>query len=226
MKRRYKAETYWNFIKKLEDGFSYKDAARELGVNKNTAYAWKKGSLPHSIRNTRLDLLAETNEKIRRSKLGSKNPMWKGDNVSAKGSRSRAREKFCCPTGKEIHHKDGNPYNNNSSNIMFVTRKEHMNLDGRINNLKRGGDFKYAEIVEAFLTQDHFLVEVIFHGVVIDSQNIVSCLNRFLRKKNLYKHLKAIERQNRVFLENKAEILNKHLLDLVKQRDKKREKKK
>jgi hypothetical protein len=63
---------------------------------------------------------------------GETHPNWKGDNVSAFAGRCRARRRYKRTDGKEIHHKDGNPLNNVPENIMLVTRKEHMNIDGRM----------------------------------------------------------------------------------------------
>jgi hypothetical protein len=69
---------------------------------------------------------------IANSKMGSKNPNWKGDNVKLKRSGNlRASRHIPCPKGYERHHIDGNPLNNDLSNIAIVTRKEHMILDGR-----------------------------------------------------------------------------------------------
>lgn len=76
-----------------------------------------------------------TRKKIAEAKLGEKNPMWKGDLVGKDAAGSRARRKFKSQKGKEIHHLDGNPLNNNPENIVFVTRKEHMILDGRMEAL-------------------------------------------------------------------------------------------
>ena len=79
--------------------------------------------------------------KMRESKIGKKNPMWgrredkapnwKGKNVSAKVSRQRARRKYKPPKGIDIHHIDGNPLNNEPSNLKMVTRKKHFGIDRR-----------------------------------------------------------------------------------------------
>src|SRR5215831_6336561 len=62
-------------------------------------------------------------------------------------ARGRARSRFSVPSNcqrcgiertqfnlvrLEIHHKDGNPTNNDPSNIEFLCRKCHMITDGRI----------------------------------------------------------------------------------------------
>lgn len=63
---------------------------------------------------------------------GEKAPCWKGDKATQNAGRIRARKLFKCPKGKEIHHIDGNDLNNTPENILFLTRKEHMLLDGRL----------------------------------------------------------------------------------------------
>lgn len=77
----------------------------------------------------------ETIEKMRLSKIGSKNPMWKGNKASKYSAMERARRKYSPPEDCEIHHIDGNPFNNSPSNIKFVTRKQHMIEDGRMEAL-------------------------------------------------------------------------------------------
>lgn len=67
---------------------------------------------------------------------GEGNPNWKGDNIAVITGRHRAISMYPCPKGKERHHIDGNTKNNAPNNILFLTRKEHMLLDGRIKNLK------------------------------------------------------------------------------------------
>jgi len=79
----------------------------------------------------------EARQKMRLMRLGEKNPNWKGNNVKEMEGRARARRWFNCPKGSEIHHIDGNPLNNDPSNIEFLTRKDHMTTDGRLNELKK-----------------------------------------------------------------------------------------
>ena len=59
-------------------------------------------------------------------------------NASAAAGRIRARVKFPCPEGYEHHHIDGNPMNNEPSNIAICTRREHMETDGRMESLRQG----------------------------------------------------------------------------------------
>lgn len=70
------------------------------------------------------------------SKIGKNNPMWKGDAARSVSGYSRANRKFTPSPNMEIHHIDGNPLNNDPRNILFVTRSEHMHLDGRVKNLR------------------------------------------------------------------------------------------
>ena len=74
-------------------------------------------------------------------KRESKNPMWHGDKAEPHAGRLRAIRKFPCPKGLERHHKDGNSLNNKSENIEFVTRKQHMIIDGRMKKRDEKGRF-------------------------------------------------------------------------------------
>lgn len=77
----------------------------------------------------------EAKQRMSLSKIGVKNPRWKGDNTSQEAGRKRARRRYKAPEGKQIHHIDGNALNNDPSNIQFVTPKEHVHIDGRIEDL-------------------------------------------------------------------------------------------
>ena len=78
---------------------------------------------------------AETIEKMRISALGSKNPMWKGDEATDETIRQRLIRAMPVPKGYDRHHIDGNVRNNDSSNILVQTRREHMIKDGRMKKL-------------------------------------------------------------------------------------------
>jgi hypothetical protein len=73
--------------------------------------------------------------------LGSNNGMWKGNKATPTSARARARRYFGKIPGKEIHHKDGNPFNNDPKNIEYHTRREHMKLDGRLDSKGPNGKF-------------------------------------------------------------------------------------
>ncbi len=53
-------------------------------------------------------------------------------------SRQRARYDYgqlpceVCGNNSEIHHVDGNPFNNDEENIQHLCRKHHMEVDGRL----------------------------------------------------------------------------------------------
>ena len=97
-------------------------------------YKPKEEYKPHSKGYKMPDIAKEN---LRSARLGSKNPNWKGDNVCESEGRYRARILIKVPKGFERHHIDGNTLNNNPENIMVVTRKEHMCLDGRLNKFKQ-----------------------------------------------------------------------------------------
>lgn len=46
---------------------------------------------------------------------------------------------MCDKPAYDIHHKDKNRLNNNRSNVMFLCRKHHMEIDGRLEILKQNG---------------------------------------------------------------------------------------
>ncbi len=64
------------------------------------------------------------------------NPHWKGDKITDGTGRDRAHRWIPVPKGYERHHIDGNPKNNDLSNIRVITRKAHMIEDGRLEKLR------------------------------------------------------------------------------------------
>jgi len=94
----------------------------------------------------------EHKRKLASLKWGEKNPQWKGDKASLEAGRDRAKRLFDAPEGLEIHHIDGNPLNNDSSNIEFLSRKEHMKKDGRLTLLQ-----KYNEERRIKITDEEYL---------------------------------------------------------------------
>lgn len=69
---------------------------------------------------------------------GSESPLWKGDEVTKQAGRKRARQMYgkqpcqVCGGLGEIHHLDGNPVNNDRSNIAFLCRKHHIQAEDRM----------------------------------------------------------------------------------------------
>jgi hypothetical protein len=76
---------------------------------------------------------------------GERNGQWTGDAASANAGHLRAARMYpdpgmCTRCGKkraERHHKDGNPANNDPSNIDFLCRRCHMEADGRLGRFRR-----------------------------------------------------------------------------------------
>lgn len=78
-------------------------------------------------------------EKIRESKLGERNPRWKGDDITEKSGRQRAARKYdiaqcehCGDKAIDRHYKDRNTKNNAPDNIQRLCRRCHMIVDGRM----------------------------------------------------------------------------------------------
>jgi len=75
----------------------------------------------------------------KRTKRGQEHPAWKGDAVTIKGGRSRAKRKFaldvcqkCGAPATDRHHKDGNPRNNAESNIEILCEPCHIRAHGKV----------------------------------------------------------------------------------------------
>jgi hypothetical protein len=88
--------------------------------------------------------------------LGPKNPNWKGDKAVRCTGYVRAHRWFkatkCTRCGGkkniERHHKDGNPLNNEKSNIAILCHVCHMTVDGRLEKLSRHPYTRTPEIRE------------------------------------------------------------------------------
>ena len=89
---------------------------------------------------------------------GKNHVLWKGDAALDHSKRNRAQQKFtlgecvsCGNAATDRHHKDGDPGNNDSSNIQILCRRCHMNVDGRLDKLKklirRGNPRKYTHCI-------------------------------------------------------------------------------
>ncbi len=77
---------------------------------------------------------------------GSEHYAWKGDAASTKTKRCRAQRKYklnkcerCNGKATDRHHKDGDTGNNDRSNLEFLCRRCHMEVDGRLEKLKTTG---------------------------------------------------------------------------------------
>lgn len=74
---------------------------------------------------------------------GENHANWKGNAVSDKGGRRRAERMYpqvipcamCGSKNSERHHVDGHTSNNAPSNILFLCRRCHMEMDGRLEAL-------------------------------------------------------------------------------------------
>jgi hypothetical protein len=96
-----------------------------------------RSSLAINLKANKLGLKSETkwiraSPKIAKRMRGKNNPQWKGNEANETTARARIIRVLEVPEGYERHHIDGNPYNNESSNIEILTRKQHMEKDGRI----------------------------------------------------------------------------------------------
>jgi len=125
------------------------------------------------------------------------NGMWKGNDVTLTNGRVRACHWFgidkceiCSKPAMDRHHRDGNPINNDSSNIQCLCRSCHMRVDGRMDGLKeiqkqtpkRGENHPTAKLtfMQVIEIRKRYLEEKIFqydlakeHGV---SQSLISAI--------------------------------------------------
>jgi hypothetical protein len=62
---------------------------------------------------------------------------YRRKNKDKDASRTAARRKLKCGAGKEIDHKDGNPKNNNRSNLKCIARKTNRAKGARKANKRR-----------------------------------------------------------------------------------------
>jgi len=53
------------------------------------------------------------------------------DQTARRSSRNKARRKLKCPSGKDVHHKDGNPRNNKRSNLACSSVKNNRSKNKR-----------------------------------------------------------------------------------------------
>lgn len=78
------------------------------------------------------------------AKWESNNPQWKDREATENTARERARTRhpelgicvMCDKPARDRHHIDGDVYNNEESNIMMLCRRDHMVVDGRLEELR------------------------------------------------------------------------------------------
>ncbi len=106
----------------------------------------------------------EHKRNIAATKMGELNPNWKGDKASKQSGRERAIRKYpfepctvCGSLKSERHHKDGNTLNNERSNIQFLCRKHHMQIDGRKTGVDLGGRHLGEDQATSKLTEQEVL---------------------------------------------------------------------
>ena len=97
-------------------------------------------------------------------KTGPDHPAWKGNNVRPETSRHRAQKRYplkpcdiCGSLRSERHHVDGNVYNNDVTNIRFLCRKHHMEVDQRRMWSSKEGYRRGTEAPTAKLTEEQVL---------------------------------------------------------------------
>ena len=124
-------------------GLGYSEINKITRVKLTTLRHWiNDGYKPWGVHTkTELDNIKQRHRVLM---LGDRNPRW-NPNTSIQGrGRIMARKLYKCPLLKwlklERHHIDGNPNNNSPDNITWLSRKEHMTEDGRIN---RASEFSY-----------------------------------------------------------------------------------
>lgn len=140
MKKNYTKEQYFEALKLRNHGIKPSIIAKTLNIKITALNVWLyQNKKPFDA------FTEEEKENFRKkmsvTKIGEKNPRWKGDRVKPQTGNDRARRWFKAPEGFDRHHKDGNPLNNNPSNIEVTSRKGHMTVDGRLSKRDLLGRF-------------------------------------------------------------------------------------
>jgi hypothetical protein len=80
-----------------------------------------------------------SDDNLRVTRRGPGNPHWKEVVTDPVSARQKARSLYdrrpceeCGSEKSEIHHRDGDPFNNHEANIVFLCRRHHMITDGRM----------------------------------------------------------------------------------------------
>ncbi len=79
--------------------------------------------------------MSKFGRKRRTHNVGPLNPMWKGEEAEEEAIRDRLIRRMPVPKGSDRHHIDGDGRNSDPSNILVLTRREHMIKDGRMEAL-------------------------------------------------------------------------------------------
>lgn len=139
----------------IDKNKSQKEIANMLNISEMTVRTWcRKLGLkkPHSDYPNRVAghgvvgmFSKKMLRKLRNDKLGEKNPMYGGNNISPNGGRFRAiklyniSDEMCESCGTkaayERHHLDGNTLNNKRDNILFLCPQCHKGMHNLINTL-------------------------------------------------------------------------------------------
>ena len=117
--------------------FSCEECARDC-----SSYVPPSGKRPRFCSKSCASIVTNRNPLTRAAMLrtGANHYRWKGDAVSVRGGRSRAKRAFpaigpcsaCGRTKSERHHIDGDTANNKPENIAVLCRRCHMKEDGRL----------------------------------------------------------------------------------------------
>lgn len=98
-------------------------------------------------------------ENLKNTKLGDKNPNWKGNKVSIPGVHDYIRYRLprpekcqCCNEGYPIDLANiSQKYQRDISDWEWLCRRCHMTKDGRMKNLKQYSHLKFAVGVDGCL---------------------------------------------------------------------------
>lgn len=93
--------------------------------------------------------------KIKKDIWGKNNPHWKGDSICISAARVRAQRLLNTPKDVDIHHKDGNPHNNDPTNLQIVSRREHMMIDGRLEKIIKRNKNGLSEEIRRKISEHH-----------------------------------------------------------------------
>lgn len=164
--RRYSKAEYDEVMRLRAQRLRHTEIERRSSVPIKTFQAWfYKGCKTWSARTAEENHRSysreksdEEIEKARISKLGMKNPMWKGDEATEESIRQRLHRSMPVPKGYERHHIDGNVKNSDPGNILILTRREHMIEDGRMEALiKRNKSLEYRKTKsESMMGKKHY----------------------------------------------------------------------